>query len=865
VVAVSVTLAVLTFALGYLVYEQTLGSTGFIRVVPESEDISKVSHSASGAVNNSLEVRFEMSGPSNATAWVEATPGGKFALKETSPGDYSGTHRLEGVTESTTVKVMFFINKSGEAVWREGEPITVDLTPPEIGSARTQAPAYTEGEELTLVVEAEPKARVTAELLTLSEPSAMKETSPGTYTLGYLVRRGDSRDSITVRVTAEDALGNAAQQEFTLPTTITTAGPRLLSLERTPAGTIGYGETVEFTVRGEPGATGYLDLDTAKNLPLIEGEAGVFKAEYTLNQPDVGGESPVIVRLTKDVTSSKKMGYVLFDSEAPVIKTFASDVEGAVGAGKKVTITMLAEENGTAYYRIAGLVEYRKMDAIGGGTYKAEFTPTNESVQNAEITGYFFDAAGNGARPISADERLTVETTMPEIAETAFEAPPLVNANTVMRAALRSEEGGKASVGFAGGEYPLSETTGGWYEANFSLGAGNDTKQAEPRFTFTDAAGNAAPAVTGAPVTIDNEAPKIIFVTYTAPDLLRVGAVMNVTMQGEAGGKAWFVLRDVVTNHTIGPVYLYEGKPGEYAGKYQVKDTDAVGRAVVIGYLADAAGNEARPFLVQPTASASPFQLNLLMGLAVLVFIIPTFLFYYNKHVETASYEEMFPDFLSELHSVMGSQLPLPQAMKIIANSNYGHLSGLIKRMNNRIIIGMPFPEAFAKLASETKSKSIASAVSVLVSSYKAGGGRLAKIFNATATNFRQLRSMKHERTSELQVHVVTGYIIFIVFIGVLVTLNNSLFNPALLSGNFISANSSAPQTLEQMVSKLQKVGETGVSTGKFTDLLFYLFFIQAFFSGVSIGELTEGSFMAGLKHAVIMMLIALIATAFLI
>ena len=59
-------------------------------------------------------------------------------------------------------------------------------------------------------------------------------------------------------------------------------------------------------------------------------------------------------------------------------------------------------------------------------------------------------------------------------------------------------------------------------------------------------------------------------------------------------------------------------------------------------------------------------------------------------------------------------------------------------------------------------------------------------------------------------------------------------------------------------------IAEEGVGSNKFTQILTYMFFIQAFFSGIAIGEITEGNFIAGLKHAVILMILALFAVTFL-
>lgn len=873
IIAVSVVLSILTFSVGYFVYEQMNMGSGFIQIEPVREEITITNHSATiGAVNSSEKISFFMQGPPNATAWVELEPGGqKLMLEQAALGRYHGIHLISEFNESTIISTTFVANYKGVEMREAGPHIDLDLSPPEITVVRAMSVAYGDGDTLILMIEAEPDTSISAAIDSLQGFMPAEEISKGMYSLAYSIRNGDDRNTLTIRAMAEDSLGNIVEHTFFLPTVIVTSGPQLLRMSASPE-LVGFGKTIKFTLEGAPGATGHLDIGLASGLPLAEIAPGVYTAQYTLDQKNLYGTNSIIATLVKGETSTRGMGQFTFDSVAPLIKSFSVDKHGAIKGNETITIVMHAEPNGSAFYQVAGFIPLTKMNAstpmneTGNGYYTAVYSPEDDAV-GMRIAGLFVDEAGNAGNQLLADEMITVDTITPNITDVVFEAPGLINSTTTISVGFKAEEGGEAFLSLGGKEYEVSETGFGWYQSTIQLGECNSSAYAVPTIKFTDAAGNVAEQYPLSPLTIDNDNPEIITMYYTANDILMVGAYLNVTMITESGGKAWFILRDINTNKTLGPIYLYESQPGEYLATYSVKETDAIRSAVVIGHFEDAAGNEAEPFLIEPQKSSTPFQFNLLIGLAAVVLIIPSFLFYYTQHMEKARYEESFPDFLSELHSIMGSQLPLPQALRIISNSDFGKLSALVRKMNNRITMGVPFHEAFITLGKETKSKSIASAISVLVSGYKAGGGRIAKMFEATANNFRQLRSMKQDRKSELQVHVITGYIIFFVFLLVLVLLNNSLFsaNPEAGISMFGANESVAVEGVEDIVSRLQNIGDTGASQSKFTDLLFYLFFIQAFFSGISIGELTEGSFIGGLKHSVAMMLIALIATAFLV
>ena len=236
-------------------------------------------------------------------------------------------------------------------------------------------------------------------------------------------------------------------------------------------------------------------------------------------------------------------------------------------------------------------------------------------------------------------------------------------------------------------------------------------------------------------------------------------------------------------------------------------------------------------------------ELSIALPAVAIITMVPSFMYTYMKRRRLRKYELAFPTFLSNVHSMLEAQLTLPQAIEVAKDSGYGPLDPLVARMQNRLEMGVTFPEAFKLFAKETGSKSIQSAVSILFSAYTAGGGRLTAIFKATADNMRKAQALRMNRESQMKAMVLTGYLVFFLFLAVVIILNSSIFA---MGGMDAAGNGTAMG--DNPFSQDNPFLGAGAQID-YTPNIFYLFLVQAFFSGLLLGEISEGSLVAGLKH----------------
>jgi flagellar protein FlaJ len=206
----------------------------------------------------------------------------------------------------------------------------------------------------------------------------------------------------------------------------------------------------------------------------------------------------------------------------------------------------------------------------------------------------------------------------------------------------------------------------------------------------------------------------------------------------------------------------------------------------------------------------------------------------YRKYNIDRKIEMRFPDFVSDLAENIKAGMTLPQAAKSLKSVNYGPLSIEVNRIATQIDWGVPFTETLENF-SKKYGKNIQRSVSAIIEAYR-GGGKISEILDSTARSIREINKLKKERSSTVYSQIITGYIIFFVFLGILIVLQRYL------------------------VPSLGSITPTGPTIGElsilYKSIFQWLIVIQGFFSGIVVGKLSEGKVIAGVKHSIAMVLI---------
>jgi len=172
--------------------------------------------------------------------------------------------------------------------------------------------------------------------------------------------------------------------------------------------------------------------------------------------------------------------------------------------------------------------------------------------------------------------------------------------------------------------------------------------------------------------------------------------------------------------------------------------------------------------------------------------------------------------------------MTLPQAMRATSSIDYGVLTPYIREMASKVSWGITFEKIMEDFAKKTGSKSMKRNVQTIIETHRSGGA-MDTILKSVAQSLIELERIKKERSASVYAQMINGYLIYIVFLGVMIGLSSVLV-PAFRLG----------ETLPDL-------------QGVFAEIFRALIIIQGFFAGLAIGKMAEGNLIAGIKHSLVL------------
>jgi pilus assembly protein TadC len=212
----------------------------------------------------------------------------------------------------------------------------------------------------------------------------------------------------------------------------------------------------------------------------------------------------------------------------------------------------------------------------------------------------------------------------------------------------------------------------------------------------------------------------------------------------------------------------------------------------------------------------------------VAVVAVPVF-FRYEEHNKIKKIEATFPKFLRDITENLNTGMTLPQAFKAVSSNDYGALSPYVNDMTAKISFGITFENVLKNFSRQVSSVTLKRNVQMIIETHKSGG-TVSTVLEAVANSLHELENIKKQRSSSIYAQMLNGYIIYIVFLIIMISLSSFLL-PTFESG------------------LVPNIRET------FVELFLSLIVIQGFFSGIAIGKLSEGTFLAGVKHSLVLII----------
>lgn len=230
---------------------------------------------------------------------------------------------------------------------------------------------------------------------------------------------------------------------------------------------------------------------------------------------------------------------------------------------------------------------------------------------------------------------------------------------------------------------------------------------------------------------------------------------------------------------------------------------------------------------------------------AIIMLIVPFALYKYYENWKIKILEDFFPQFMHDLVEGVRSGMTLLQAVETISENDYGRLSSYVKKLNVQLNWGIPFDKAFLRFSRNTKSKLIGRITATIIESHRFGGN-LIDVFESISSASVEIERLREERKLYMSSQLMTGYIIYFVFLMVIIGLQKFLI----------------PTLTGISVGELGPVEDVDLGF-QYKSMFRNLIILQGLFAGLVIGKMSGGAVASGVKHSLFLLIAGLLIFSF--
>jgi len=239
-----------------------------------------------------------------------------------------------------------------------------------------------------------------------------------------------------------------------------------------------------------------------------------------------------------------------------------------------------------------------------------------------------------------------------------------------------------------------------------------------------------------------------------------------------------------------------------------------------------------------------------LLVLALFIIAIPLAILDFRESSRTRHIEEALPNFYRDLAGMNDSGMTLPNAVHLVAQSDYSTLTPYIRKLDNEMSWNTTFIEAIERFRYRVSTPLTDRSIDLIAKASKAGGD-VSEVLRAASKDSYEFVTLRTERRNNMLIYVVIVLISFFVFVFVIYILVTTFLSVMATAGSAASATSAGAQF------------GGAVDLPLYTRLFTHAALIQGFFSGLVAGQMGEGRAVAGLKYSILMVLIAWIMFRF--
>lgn len=197
--------------------------------------------------------------------------------------------------------------------------------------------------------------------------------------------------------------------------------------------------------------------------------------------------------------------------------------------------------------------------------------------------------------------------------------------------------------------------------------------------------------------------------------------------------------------------------------------------------------------------------------------------------------EKAMPEFLRDLATSIRTGVPIHAALEHTSKRTYGPLTRELQILVSHMSWGMNFEEALEEL-SERVDLPLVTKATVLILEAGRHGGDLSDIFSSTAQYVDNVNNWSLRRKMQTMPYVAIFYFSVALFLFIIILISRMIFVPI-------------GELSESGVPLIRPI-LTSTQTRR---VFLHTSLLEAFFGGILAGKINEDSFLAGLKHAMVL------------
>jgi len=212
--------------------------------------------------------------------------------------------------------------------------------------------------------------------------------------------------------------------------------------------------------------------------------------------------------------------------------------------------------------------------------------------------------------------------------------------------------------------------------------------------------------------------------------------------------------------------------------------------------------------------------------------------------------EAALPELLERLASLNDAGMSVVEGFERVRESDLGVLSIEVDRICRDLTYGASVDDALRRFGLRVRTTATTRVVTLLSNALRASGN-LAPVLRIAGEQASAELKLRRKRRNEMFTYLVVIYISFIVFLVIIVAVQEVLV-PSLPN------NVPTPESTSRLAINVDQFARFGqVNKAAYTLVFFHTAIVQAVLSGFIAGQLGEGSLKHGAKHAAIMLAVA--------